>query len=133
MVPSTASIMKQHPHKLQLRYRLHKSIDTKDKINSRSLVLPHWSSELYTDLKLRSLSICPVLPVRPGSFKWNARVLKTGSGQNGPAHGSEPLSSPEPVGQSAGIWRVMAGKMYARALDLSIQTGQNQFFSAGQN
>ena len=37
-----------------------------------------------------------------------------------PARGSEPLSSPVPVGQSAGIWRVVAGKMYARALDLSI-------------
>ena len=30
--------------------------------------------------------------------------LRTGSGQNGPAYGSEPLSSPAPVGQSAGIW-----------------------------
>ena len=55
-------------------------------------------------------------------LKWNVRVLKTGSGQNGPAHGSEPLSSPAPVGQSAGIWKVMEGKMYTRALDLSIQT-----------
>ena len=53
-------------------------------------------------------------------LKWNARVLRTGSGQNGPAHGSEPLSSPAPVGQSAGIWGVVAGKLYVRALDLSI-------------
>ena len=53
-------------------------------------------------------------------LKWNARVLRTGSGQNGPAHGSEPLSSTVSVGQSAGIWRVVAGKMYAHALDLSI-------------
>ena len=53
-------------------------------------------------------------------LKWNARGLRTGSGQNGTAHGSEPLSSPVPVGQSAGIWRVVAVKMYARALDLSI-------------
>ena len=53
-------------------------------------------------------------------IKWNARVLKTGSAQNDPAHGSEPHNSPAPVGQSAGIWRVVAGKMYARALDLSI-------------
>ena len=29
-------------------------------------------------------------------LKWNARVLTAGSGQNGPAHGSEPLSSPAP-------------------------------------
>ena len=35
-------------------------------------------------------------------------------------HGLEPLSSPAPVGQSAGIWRVVAGKMYERILDLSI-------------
>ena len=41
--------------------------------------------------------------------KRNARVVRTGSGQNGPAHGSEQLSSPAPVGQSAGIWRVVAG------------------------
>ena len=53
-------------------------------------------------------------------LKWNARVLRTGSGQNDPAHGSEPLSSTARVCQSAGIWRVVAGKMYARALDLSI-------------
>ena len=33
-------------------------------------------------------------------LKWNARVLRTGSGLNDPAHGSEPLSSPTPVGQS---------------------------------
>ena len=41
-------------------------------------------------------------------LKWNARVLRTGSGQNDPAHGSEPLNSPAPVGQSAGmgdLWR----------------------------
>ena len=53
-------------------------------------------------------------------LKWNARVLRTGSGENGPAHGSEPLSSPAPVGQSAVIRRVLAGKMYACALVLSI-------------
>ena len=66
-------------------------------------------------------------------LKWNARVLRTGSDQNGPAHGSEPLISPVPVGQSAGIWKVVAGKMYARALNLFISTGMNQFFSSGQN
>ena len=41
-------------------------------------------------------------------------MLRTGFGQNSPAHGSESLSSPAPVGQSAGIWRVVAGKMYVR-------------------
>ena len=41
-------------------------------------------------------------------FEWSTRVLRTGSGQYGPAHGSEPLSSPTPVGQSAGIRRVVA-------------------------
>ena len=45
---------------------------------------------------------------------------RTSSGQNGPAYGSEPLSYHVPVGQYAGLWRVVAGKMYARALDLSI-------------
>ena len=77
--------------------------------------------ELFTCFKnLRSLSLF----YRSGRsnlsiLKWNARVLRTGSGRNGPAHGSEPLSSPAPVGQlqSAGIWRVVAGKMYTRALD----------------
>ena len=47
-------------------------------------------------------------------------MLKTGSGQNVPAHGSEPLGSPTPVGKSAGIWRVVAGKMYARARTSSL-------------
>ena len=42
------------------------------------------------------------------------------SHQNGPAYGSDMFNSPASVGQSAGIWRVVAGKMYARALDLSI-------------
>ena len=64
-----------------------------------------------------SLSICPLWPVRVR--KWDVRVLRTGTVQNGPAHGSEPLSSPV-LGQSAGIWRVVAGKLYARALNLRI-------------
>ena len=34
-------------------------------------------------------------------LKWNARVLNTGSGKNRPAHGSQPPSSPAPVGQGA--------------------------------
>ena len=33
-------------------------------------------------------------------------------------HGSEPLSPSVLVGKSAGIWRVVAGRMYARALVL---------------
>ena len=33
--------------------------------------------------------------------KWNARILRTGSGKNGPAHRSELLSSSTPVGQCA--------------------------------
>ena len=49
-------------------------------------------------------------------LKWNARVLRTGSGQNVPTRGSEPLSSPAPVGQSAGIWRVVAGKNVSACL-----------------
>ena len=52
--------------------------------------------------------------------KWNARVLRTGSGQNGPAHGSEPLSSPAPVGQSAEIWRNVAGQnVHTSSLNLA--------------
>ena len=39
-----------------------------------------------------------------------SQIERTGSVKNGPAHGSEPLSSPAPVGQRAGIWRVVAGK-----------------------
>ena len=53
-------------------------------------------------------------------LKWNVRVLRTGSGHNGPAHGSQPLSSPAPVDQSAGNWRVVVSKMYAHALDFAI-------------
>ena len=43
-------------------------------------------------------------------LNWNARVLRTGSGQNDPAHGPEPFSSPAAVGQSAGVWQVVAGR-----------------------
>ena len=43
------------------------------------------------------------------------------------------VSSPASVGQSEGICRVAAEKMYARTLDLSIvKTVQNQLFLAGQ-
>ena len=52
----------------------------------------------------RFSSIYPVWPADQSVLKWNARVLRTGYGQNGHAHGSEPLSSPAPDGQSAGIW-----------------------------
>ena len=52
----------------------------------------------------------PFLRSDQSVLKWNTRVLRTGSAQNVPAHGPEPLSSPAPVGQSAGIWRVVVGK-----------------------
>ena len=89
----------------------------------------------YSAHQLASISfIRRVWPVQPEFvLDPNARGPRTGSGQNGPPHGSQPLSSPALVSQSAGIGRVVAGRpgcgeeMYARALDLSIQTGQNQF------
>ena len=43
----------------------------------------------------------------------NAQILRTGSVQNSPAHGSALFSSPALVGQSAGIWRVVVGKVPA--------------------
>ena len=61
---------------------------------------------IYKIAQIRSLSTRPVWPV----LKWNARVPKIGSDQKCPTHGSEPLSSPAPVRQSAGIWRA-AGQM----------------------
>ena len=51
-------------------------------------------------------------------MKWNAGVLRTGSGQKDPAHGSEQLCSTAAVDQSVGIWRIVLGKMDAR--DFSI-------------
>ena len=54
------------------------------------------------------------------------------SGQNGPAHGSEPLSSFAPVGQNAGIWRVVAGKCTRAPWSVS-RTGQNQFLLASHD
>ena len=60
-------------------------------------------------------------------LKWNAQV----SVQNDPAHALEPFSSPAPVGQSAEIWRIVAGKNVRARLGLFISTGQNQFLSAG--
>ena len=50
-------------------------------------------------------------------LKRNARVLRTGSGQNGPAHGSEPL------------WRQENVRAHLGPCHL---TGENQLFSAGQ-
>ena len=44
-------------------------------------------------------------------LKWNARVLRTGYGQNAPAHGPEPLSYPALVGGK---------KMYVCIVNLSI-------------
>ena len=82
------------------------------------LVTPHLL--LIYKLLLRSLSIFPACRSDQSARKWNMRVLRTGSVQNDPAHGSEPRSSPAPVDQSAGIWGAVAGKMYACALDLSI-------------
>ena len=42
--------------------------------------------------QLSSLSISPVCQSEQTVLKSNARAPRTGSGQNGPAHGSEPLS-----------------------------------------
>ena len=95
---------------------------------------PFFQTRMLTTLSLKmtqilSMTVCCNLGHFPfdrcgqsdqSVLKKNARVLRTGSGRNGPARGSEPLSSPAPVGQSAGIWRVVAGTMYARALDLSV-------------
>ena len=58
---------------------------------------------------VRSLSNCPVRSDQ-SVLKWNAQVLRTGSGQNSPARGSQPLSSPAPVDQSARIRRVVVGR-----------------------
>ena len=77
----------------------------------------------HTDI-LRPLSNCPVRPVFNVVLKWNARVLRTGSGQNGPAQGSEPLSSPAPVGQSEGIWRFVVEKNVCVYLQSTFQFKQ---------
>ena len=44
---------------------------------------------------------------------------RTGSGQNNPAHGFEPLSSPAQVGQSAEFWIVVALEKCTRAFNFS--------------
>ena len=58
-------------------------------------------------------------------LKWNVRVLRTGSGQNGPARGSEPLGSPAPGDYfftPTSRWRTVTAhllfvKSYHRAID----------------
>lgn len=91
----------------------------------RSFKLKHLQRGSVYKYHLRSLSICPDQAV----FKWNARVLRTGSGKNGPAHGSERPSSPASVVQSTGIWKVVARKICAHAWSFSFITGQNQSIS----
>ena len=59
-------------------------------------------------------------------LKWSARVL--GLARMVLLNWSETLSSPAPVGQSAGIWRIVAGKMYARALDLPFKLARTSSF-----
>ena len=49
-------------------------------------------------------------------LKWNARVLRTVSCQNGPVRGSELRSSPALVSQSTGILRVVADKSVCACL-----------------
>ena len=56
---------------------------------------------------------------------FNLCVSDAGSGQNGPAHGSEPLSSLVPL--------LGREKTYARALNISLLSGLNQVSFAGQN
>ena len=54
---------------------------------------------------------------------------------SGGNHGSEPLTSVfrlVSLRQSAGIWICGGKKTCARTLDLSLSSGYNQFFSAGQ-
>ena len=70
--------------------------------------------------------VADVSSVSPSTEQTNARVLRIGSGQNGPAHGSEPFGT---VRQSAGIWKVVAEKNVLARL----APGQNQFFWADQN
>ena len=60
---------------------------------------------------LCSLYICPVWLARPVSAKMErTSSQKWFRTESGPAHGSEPLSSPALVGQSTGVRRVVAGK-----------------------
>ena len=71
---------------------------------------------------LRALSIDRSGWSNQAVLQWNERVLRTGSGQSGPAHGSEPLGSPAAVGQSAGIWWVVTERnMGACSLSSTLQ------------
>ena len=84
--------------------------------------LHNWSTR-----KLRSFSIVWTGWSDWSVLKWNARALRTGSGQNGPSHGSESLSVPAPVSQSAGTWRVVGGKnVRARFLNRPITSSFQQ-------
>ena len=63
------------------------------------------------------------------ALKWNyARALRTGTGQNGPAHESEPLSFLAPVGQSAEIWRVVAGKIVRAPWTFPFKLSRTSYF-----
>ena len=64
-----------------------------------------YDAKLRTKTELIDLDRFPSVRSRQSDesvFKWNARIPRNGSGQNGPDHGSELLSSPAPVLQSAG-------------------------------
>ena len=76
--------------------------------------------------RFKSANICPFIsppnisPPPPPSkffvaFHLSSTIIQLYSGQNGPAHGSEPLSSPAPVGQSAGICRELRQEKCTRA------------------
>ena len=73
-----------------------------------------------TYMYILGIFVCQSGQTDQSVHKQNARVLRTILGKTEAAHGSEPLSSPSPISQSAGIWRVVTGKMYTCASDLSI-------------
>ena len=76
-------------------------------------MLKHLELQFLSRLTKNSAFHLSVWPVQPVSL-WNAQVLRTGSDQNGPAHGSEPRIRRAVAGQNARM----------RALELS-RTGQN--------
>ena len=84
------------------------------------LVLCMYSFNSRLRLRLRSLNPF-VRSGRPDQsiLKWNAQVLRTGSDQNGSAHGSEPLSSPTPVDQKRGNLESCGEKMYVLPFKLA--------------
>ena len=92
------------------------------------LPFPSCAEELHTAKQWNDLNI-PHLGHFPfvwsgwsdqSVLKWNTQVLRTGSGQNGPAHGSKLVSSPILVSQSTGIWRNVVWKNVCTALDIYI-------------